>query len=249
MIKLGQQIATTAESMAAAYTYSFSPTELDVLCGKSRLIFEHKGNEQLRFMVASYLPAYIDASRRQKTDIVRQIVQEVKDKGGRFLKRSSSQGQVWYDIGTMAAREKVGHTFRDASKKRIKCIAEIRQSIDNFKDDSRPRVPHVPTTICTTSVTPITTLSVGPLVSSAVQYVQPSRGYSEPQHSPYALQFADPPPNVAIACTANGGCPTTEALSLGKPPELGVLEEGIWSRLRRHVSTRFAGAETRLVRP
>ena len=96
------------------------PSELDVLCGRGRVSFDHSGTRRFRRIVASHIQDYLVANRKQKTIIVRTILYEVVGRGGKFLKRIGNEG--WYDAGLRAGREKAGHALRDAANRRTRGI-------------------------------------------------------------------------------------------------------------------------------
>merc|ERR1712176_234396 len=46
----------------------------------------------------------------KKTEIMGEIIDVVRTIGGRFIKKEDG---CWYDVGDTAAREKIGHVFRE----------------------------------------------------------------------------------------------------------------------------------------
>ena len=104
------------------------PNSNDVLCGRGKTCFDHDGNRSFRLLVARHLTVYTEASRRkEKTMVARSIIQHVLDRGGRFLKKTGDGG--WYDGGSKAGKEKVGHALRDASTDRVKCMTKMHQTL------------------------------------------------------------------------------------------------------------------------
>ena len=67
----------------------------------------------MRLLVATNLEDYINGSRHEKTQVIRDIVSQVQQAHGKFVKRSS-QDDGWVEIDTNQARDKVGHIFRDS---------------------------------------------------------------------------------------------------------------------------------------
>ena len=107
-----------------------TPSANDVLCGRGRISFQHEGNRKFRFLIASHLSEYTQArTKKQKIDLVRSIAQTIRDRGGRFLKQDR-ETQLWYDAGIQAARKKVGHSLRDASNDKIKCVRAMSKSLE-----------------------------------------------------------------------------------------------------------------------
>jgi hypothetical protein len=85
------------------------PTDKDVLLGRGRTNFFHRGNVRFREIVGSKLHAYLSAtSRSSKSKIVREIADEVLAES-RFLKQDEKTF-VWHDAGLKATREKVSFT-------------------------------------------------------------------------------------------------------------------------------------------
>ena len=116
----------------AVPSMGITPEANDVLCGRGRTAFQHTGNSRLRVLIARSLDRFTSSkTRMEKTNIVRSIVQNVLDCGGRFLKRDPSK-TYWYLAGFKKAREKVSHAFRDASSDKVKCMIVLK---DRFADE------------------------------------------------------------------------------------------------------------------
>jgi len=86
----------------------------------SSLLFEssHSGNRAFRSLVKEYQDKYLKAKKRDKPAVASIIVQKVRDKGGRFLKRvdTNAEGQVlWIDIGDERAKEKTCQALREGA--------------------------------------------------------------------------------------------------------------------------------------
>jgi hypothetical protein len=98
-------------SMPAGYI----PSELDVCAGHGRKYWNLKGNVKFRKIVHASVDRYVAASRRNhKTAVVVSIVDEIRRQGGHFFKEQKhGSSDCWYDIGDIAAREKVGHSIRN----------------------------------------------------------------------------------------------------------------------------------------
>ena len=79
------------------------------------MIFSLAGNREFREIVAVAIPGYVAAtSRSTKSEIVTDIVRQVRENGGRFLKRDSKR-KVWYVLNYTQSKEKAGHAIRDAT--------------------------------------------------------------------------------------------------------------------------------------
>jgi hypothetical protein len=86
----------------------------DVLCGRGGETNHHPGNVQYRGLVKKYQRLYLKAKRRDKPKIARLIVDTVRRRTGRFLKKDSAAG-VWKDVGNNKAREKTSQALREGA--------------------------------------------------------------------------------------------------------------------------------------
>jgi len=92
---------------------SVVPLRNDVLCGRGKTAYHHSGNQSLqRDMVRRLEDFQAAESRFEKSIIVRDCIQCVLNRGGRFLKKNASTGH-WYPTGFNDARDKVSHALRN----------------------------------------------------------------------------------------------------------------------------------------
>ena len=106
-------ILTKMESISGIES-EMTPEKADVLCGRGNRCYYHEGNAEFRLVVAANLPTFLAAkTRKDRARVVDIILEDVSRRGGRFLKRNKL-GQ-WYDTGLKGARDKIGHTLRDAA--------------------------------------------------------------------------------------------------------------------------------------
>ena len=91
----------------------------DVLSGRGGATNSHSGNRAFRNLVKQYQAKYLQAKKRDKPSVASIIVELIRKKGGRFLRRcdaTDAQGQVLYvDIGDMRAREKTCQALREGA--------------------------------------------------------------------------------------------------------------------------------------
>ena len=93
---------------------------------------EYEGNRRFAEIIDSYRSQYVHASRFEKGEICKKVVQIVKESGGRFLKRggggsagddeksnvspsspeNSHTSLYWIEVDDSIAIGKVGHSFR-----------------------------------------------------------------------------------------------------------------------------------------
>ena len=111
----------------------YTPSPVDILCGRGRECFNHEGNRRFRRMIDLSLPRYLQAeTKTEKTSIVSSIVDNVRwsrsnnavatmptvldqndnERCALFIRFDRKAAQ-WFEIGDEAAREKVGQTIRE----------------------------------------------------------------------------------------------------------------------------------------
>lgn len=76
----------------------------------------HSGNKKFRALVKDHQDRYLKAKKRDKPAVASIIVDMIREKGGRFLRRYDTDptGQVrWCDIGDDRAREKTCQALRE----------------------------------------------------------------------------------------------------------------------------------------
>jgi hypothetical protein len=100
-------------SMDNAKRHVIVPGLLDVLMGRERLAQSHKGNVRFVFLIEIYLEKYERVQRRDKKKIAREVVNEVKTAGGRFL---DSDESGWEEVSDDIALEKACTAFRSRRK-------------------------------------------------------------------------------------------------------------------------------------
>jgi len=115
---------------------NLTPTEYDVLCGRGPKSFKHPGNQKLRTRIVLSLERYDKCeSRKEKTLLIREIIQSIMNEGGRFLKFDKTNN-CWFDGGVKAARSRVGFAFRDArTPDKVKCIEKLKEYLSNASFD------------------------------------------------------------------------------------------------------------------
>jgi hypothetical protein len=97
-----------------------------VLLGRGAACWNHEGNRTFREIVGRFLDDYDSAKLRiEKTMIVSDILDQIKEKGGRFLKKDAAT-KTWQVVEERQAIEKVGHAIRD--KKAIEMKKEEKSS-------------------------------------------------------------------------------------------------------------------------
>lgn len=85
----------------------------DVLFGRGGATNQHVGNKRFRNIVAEHMPEYLKAPKKEKADIARRIVSQIKNDGGRFLKRGGPGSEAWVQVLDRKAREKTSQALRE----------------------------------------------------------------------------------------------------------------------------------------
>jgi len=116
---------------------SLTPQEYDVLCSKDKTHSSHPGNRLFRGRIDSMKEIYRKTKNKQgKMEITKDIVRYLKEKhSARFLKRNGAG--VWAEISDQAARDKVSHALRFATRRDKKS----ETSIGNLISAATTRAP------------------------------------------------------------------------------------------------------------
>ena len=94
---------------------TLSATHKDILCGRGLHVMNRHGNLNLHLLVNKYRPSYGNSTRQGKAAITRQIVQEIKSTGARFIRRANNdiiRGGRWVEVDDKTAYNKVSHALR-----------------------------------------------------------------------------------------------------------------------------------------
>jgi hypothetical protein len=90
------------------------PGPLDVLQGRGMKVQVHPGNLRFRNIIAERQKVYDKSLIHDKTVISKEIVQVIKESGGRFLRQDEGHG--WKLVDDNVARVKTTNAFRDRRK-------------------------------------------------------------------------------------------------------------------------------------
>jgi hypothetical protein len=120
----------------------------DIVCGRGAPTNYHQGNEEFRYIVEDYQTSYLCAKRSDKPGVAFKLLEVVKSRGGRFLKRQKASGrQAWTEVGEKQAYEKACQALRDGApelrremmaaskKKELRNIleSENRSNVQNWR--------------------------------------------------------------------------------------------------------------------
>lgn len=90
------------------------PTKFDILLGRDKASYSHCGNKRFRVIVAINRERYQSCrDRQEKTQITAEIISNIRECGGRFLKRNNKTGH-FEEADNDVAHEKVSHALRSA---------------------------------------------------------------------------------------------------------------------------------------
>lgn len=148
-------MVSTAPSPSMSTAVGFIvPHSNDVLLGRGGNNNKHIGNEQLRLLAKSLAAEYSKASKKQKSNMSRDIVRHIRNltPPGRFLRKSALEDQ-WEDAGDAVAREKVSQALRDAVSSKLGGSASV-EGIATVSEQE----DHDPTETTTESLPNISTL-------------------------------------------------------------------------------------------
>lgn len=100
------------------------PEPADVLCGRGKNSFRHRGNYFFRHLIVENAISYKNApTKQEKGEVVMIVVRAIIARGGRFLVRNKEAGgKLWRDGGLKQGQKKAGHAFRDAARGRVRCV-------------------------------------------------------------------------------------------------------------------------------
>ncbi|KAG7349388.1 hypothetical protein IV203_011985 [Nitzschia inconspicua] len=93
------------------------PQPSDVLSGRGGATNSHSGNRAFRSLVKKYQGQYLKAKKKDKPAVAAEVVEKVREAGGRFLRRHhvTNKGVMWVDIGDEKAREKTCQALREGA--------------------------------------------------------------------------------------------------------------------------------------
>jgi hypothetical protein len=91
------------------------PTPVDVLLGRGKPVQSHPGNQWMLRIVDEHRARYLQAERKDKHEIIEEIMRIIQECGGRFLTRVDYEN-YWIEVSHSIAYRKVGHAFRSKAR-------------------------------------------------------------------------------------------------------------------------------------
>lgn len=118
-VSLSDAVIVVAASQSDAIVRPLGPN--DVIFGRGGASNNHVGNRRYRALVAERQPEYVNARKRDKAEIAREIVRTVTGVwGGLFVRKLENEetgaggaGNRWVDVGENRAREKTSQALRE----------------------------------------------------------------------------------------------------------------------------------------
>lgn len=111
----------------------------DVLCGRGGGTNSQIGNRRFRKLVQEHQPEYLKARRKIKPQISRTIVQIVRRRGGRFLKKDEATG-YFYEVGDERAEAKTSQALREGLEVRASATGVKRKTEESDHGRGTPVV-------------------------------------------------------------------------------------------------------------
>jgi hypothetical protein len=110
-----QQQQQQQQQLAEEVVSSHDVRPTDVFCSRDKASHSHPGNKRFRQLIVRYREQYQNLNQREeKTQLTNDIVNAIKNNGGRFLKQHESIADCWYEVNYTVAHEKVSHALRSA---------------------------------------------------------------------------------------------------------------------------------------
>mmetsp|Transcript_8785 Transcript_8785/g.21449 ORF Transcript_8785/g.21449 Transcript_8785/m.21449 type:complete len:416 (+) Transcript_8785:168-1415(+) len=95
-----------------------TPNVHDVLLGRGKPFQNHDGNQSMLRIVDMYRKRYHESERAFKHEIIEEVLDIIKSKGGRFLERIDDfEKSFWNQVPHRMAYRKVGHAFRSNARR------------------------------------------------------------------------------------------------------------------------------------
>uniref|UniRef100_A0A7S1GM39 DUF6824 domain-containing protein n=1 Tax=Cyclophora tenuis TaxID=216820 RepID=A0A7S1GM39_CYCTE len=162
-----------------------SVQEDDVLCGRGGETNHHPGNIRYRGLVKKYQLLYLKAKRRDKPKIARLIVDTIRRRHGRFLKKDA-QSNTWRDVGNNKAREKTSQALREGAP-------ELRNGQPPKNKNAKKRKRDAPT-----ANTAISTLSTANLSTSSIERLSMAAAIVSPSNPQSRTMLSQSPTSVVL---------------------------------------------------
>jgi len=112
-----------------------TPNENDVLCLGRKV--NNVGNDRLLAMASQHSDWYNTGNSRERRILVDLIMENIRKKGGRFLKPEENSSQHWQEVSVDEARSKIGQLFRNLKKRNRPSATTSFTATISAPDDAR----------------------------------------------------------------------------------------------------------------
>jgi hypothetical protein len=103
------------------------PGPFDVVCARGRQFFNHSGNRRYRDLVGRLTKKYASArNKMEKSLVVLNIIEQVHQANGRFIKRENKDGP-WVEANEIFAREKCTQSLRDGLSTKYRSATKAKR--------------------------------------------------------------------------------------------------------------------------
>ncbi|CAB9517905.1 expressed unknown protein [Seminavis robusta] len=137
---------TTDTRQSTSLPLIYSPTQTDILCGKTKQCMLHPGTQRFRLVIESFRDSYAGAlTKFDKMCVTKQLVDLLNQASARFLKYNNKE-KAWEELSSLQARDKVGHALRFANRITRKAGAGVGDSLPSLAS-----VKQQPAPSCSTS--------------------------------------------------------------------------------------------------
>jgi hypothetical protein len=116
-----QRLEAEAEALSLIQTTIPFPSPFDILLGRGRPYQDYTGNQWLHTFITAHYERFQDAGSRygHKIEICSELIQMIRESGGRFLKRSKDENG-WQVVSDQVIKEKISHAFRTHKYRELK---------------------------------------------------------------------------------------------------------------------------------
>lgn len=104
----------------------------DILCGRGPGVLKHPGNQAFRALVMEIAEAYASFNQEERSQVVEDILTQVEQSGGRFLRRTHAdkEEKIWSIVPRANARWKIAQAFDDVLQRRFR----LQDHVNNVGD-------------------------------------------------------------------------------------------------------------------
>jgi hypothetical protein len=113
----------------------FEPTNNDVLLGRGGRSNHHPGNQRYLILKEEIQPRYQAATKEAKTDISQELVDRIRQDGGKFLELDKQTNQ-WFVVTNIKARKKASQSLRENNTPEQRLAKRVKYQHQQANEDS-----------------------------------------------------------------------------------------------------------------